>query len=98
MRFSLFFVLFFILCLSAAAFGDFRVVGEPINISGGLKSFGHPPGASGGREVMEFYLQFQGRAQEPSRQLKDVKLGLAHNQGGNPGLFICGITIVGAPA
>jgi acetyl-CoA C-acetyltransferase len=70
----------------------------PVNISGGLKSFGHPPGASGGREVMEFYLQFQGRAQEPSRQLKDVKLGLAHNQGGNPGLFICGITVVGAPS
>ena len=69
----------------------------PINISGGLKSFGHPAGASGCREIYEFYSQFQGRADEPSRQLKDVKLGLAHNQGGNPGLFICGITIVGAP-
>ena len=69
----------------------------PINISGGLKSFGHPVGASGGREVYEFYKQFQGKAEEPSRQLKDVKLGLAHNQGGNPGLFACGITIVGAP-
>ncbi len=28
----------------------------PIDISGGLKSFGHPIGASGCREVMEFYL------------------------------------------
>jgi len=69
----------------------------PINISGGLKSFGHPIGASGGREVYEFYKQFQGKAEEPSRQLKDVKLGLAHNQGGHPGRFACGITIVGEP-
>ncbi|TET88165.1 MAG: acetyl-CoA acetyltransferase [Dehalococcoidia bacterium] len=69
----------------------------PINISGGLKSFGHPAGASGGREVYEFYKQFQGKAEEPSRQLKDVKLGLAHNQGGHPGNFVCGITIVGEP-
>jgi len=69
----------------------------PINISGGLKSFGHPAGASGGREVYEFYKQFQGKAEEPSRQLKDVKLGLAHNQGGHPGNFVCGVTIVGEP-
>jgi len=47
--------------------------------------------------VMEFYLQFQGRAEDKSRQLKDVKFGLAHNQGGFPGQFICGITITGAP-
>ena len=69
----------------------------PINISGGLKAFGHPAGASGGREVYEFYKQFQGKAEEPSRQLRDVKLGLAHNQGGHPGNFVCGITIVGGP-
>ena len=70
----------------------------PINLSGGLKSFGHPAGASGAREVNEFYVQFQQKAKDPSRQLKDPKLGLAHNQGGNPGLFICAITITGAPA
>lgn len=69
----------------------------PVNLSGGLKSFGHPAGASGGREVYEFYKQFQGKAQDPSRQLKDVKLGLAHNQGGHPGNFVCGMTIVGEP-
>lgn len=69
----------------------------PVNLSGGLKSFGHPIGASGIREVSEFYKQFQGKAEEPSRQLKDVKLGLAHNQGGYPGQFVCGITITGAP-
>jgi len=69
----------------------------PVNISGGLKSFGHPIGASGIREVFEFYTQFQGKAQEPSRQLKNVKLGLAHNQGGFPGQFVATVTITGAP-
>lgn len=70
----------------------------PVNISGGLKAFGHPAGASGGREIYEFYKQFQHKVEEPSRQLKgDIKLGLAHNQGGHPGNFVCGITIVGEP-
>jgi acetyl-CoA C-acetyltransferase len=69
----------------------------PVNISGGLKSFGHPIGASGCREAYEIYKQIQGKAQEPSRQLKDVKLGLCHNQGGHPGRFICGVAILGTP-
>jgi hypothetical protein len=33
----------------------------------------------------------------PERQLKDVKFALGHNQGGNPGRFICSICIVGQP-
>ncbi|MBM3131711.1 MAG: acetyl-CoA acetyltransferase, partial [Chloroflexi bacterium] len=79
--------------------GAWEQEGEmPVNISGGLKSFGHPAGASGGREIYEFYKQFQHKVEEPSRQLKrDIKLGLAHNQGGHPGNFVCGITIVGEP-
>lgn len=69
----------------------------PVNVSGGLKSFGHPIGASGGREIYEIYKQIQGKAQEPSRQIKNVQLGLAHNQGGHPGRFVPGIAIIGAP-
>lgn len=69
----------------------------PINISGGLKSFGHPIGASGCREVYEIYKQIQGKAEEPVRQIKDVRLGLAHNQGGSPGRFVCGVVILGTP-
>jgi acetyl-CoA C-acetyltransferase len=69
----------------------------PVNISGGLKSFGHPVGASGVRDVFEVYTQVQGKAEEPSRQLKDVKLGLCHNQGGSPGRFQCAVCILGAP-
>ncbi|MGD0486751.1 MAG: acetyl-CoA acetyltransferase [Syntrophorhabdales bacterium] len=68
-----------------------------VNHSGGLKSFGHPVGGSGGREVYEIYKQIQGRAQEPSRQLKNVRLGLTHNQGGHPGRFACAMAIVGVP-
>ena len=69
----------------------------PVNLSGGLKSFGHPVGASGGREVYEIYTQIQGRAEDPSRQLQNVKLGLAHNQGGHPGRFDAGVLIIGVP-
>ncbi|MBW2028702.1 MAG: acetyl-CoA acetyltransferase [Deltaproteobacteria bacterium] len=68
-----------------------------VNNSGGLKSFGHPVGASGGREVYEIYKQIQGKVKEPSRQLKGVRIGLAHNQGGHPGRFVCGVIIVGVP-
>jgi acetyl-CoA C-acetyltransferase len=68
-----------------------------INHSGGLKSFGHPVGASGGREVYEIYKQIQRKAQEPSRQLEKVRLGLAHNQGGHPGRFVCAVIVVGVP-
>lgn len=69
----------------------------PVNLSGGLKSFGHPVGASGGREVMEIYRQIQGRAEDQSRQLSKVRLGLVHNQGGHPGRFQAGVLIIGAP-
>lgn len=68
-----------------------------VNHSGGLKSFGHPVGGSGGREVYEIYKQIQGKAQDPSRQLKNVRIGLAHNQGGHPGRFVCGVIIAGVP-
>ena len=60
--------------------------GLPVNTDGGLKCFGHPVGASGLRMTYEVYKQMQGRAQTPERQLKDVRLGLAHNFGGPPSL------------
>ena len=71
----------------------------PVNISGGLKSFGHPVGASGVRDAYEIYKQVQGKAEMPERQItrKKPRLGLTHNQGGHPGRFICGIAIIGAP-
>ncbi|MBE0415257.1 MAG: acetyl-CoA acetyltransferase [Dehalococcoidia bacterium] len=65
--------------------GSFTLEGElPIQPDGGLKSFGHPIGASGLRMTYECYKQLQGKAQLPERQLKNVKLGLSHTLGGPP--------------
>jgi acetyl-CoA C-acetyltransferase len=78
--------------------GSFTLKGDmPVNPSGGLKSFGHPIGASGCREVMEVYKQLQGKAQKPERQLKNPKMGLVHNQGGHPGRFMAGVCVIGLP-
>lgn len=69
----------------------------PVNLSGGLKSFGHPIGASGTREAYEIYKQLQGKAEDSSRQLKNPRIGLVHNQGGLPGKFMCAVGIYGLP-
>jgi acetyl-CoA C-acetyltransferase len=68
--------------------------GLPINPDGGLKSFGHPIGASGLRMLYEMWLQLRGEAGE--RQLDDPKLGLTHNLGGAPGACVTFISIVGS--
>jgi len=65
----------------------------PVNIDGGLKSFGHPIGASGLRMMYESWLQFHGKAGR--RQLDDPKIGLAHNLGGMPWCCVSAITILG---
>ena len=62
----------------------------PINPSGGLKSFGHPIGASGVRMIYECVTQLRGRAGE--RQVKNPEIGLAHNVGG-PGAVACVIAL-----
>ena len=62
----------------------------PINPSGGLKSFGHPIGASGVRMIYECVTQLRGEA--GSRQVKDPELGLAHNVGG-PGAVSCVVVL-----
>ena len=50
-----------------------------INPSGGLKSKGHPIGATGVGQVVEVYDQLTGKAGE--RTVKDAKIGLTHNFG-----------------
>ena len=65
----------------------------PVNTDGGLKCFGHPIGASGLRMMYEVYKQLQGKA--GPRQVKNPKLGLAHNLGGLPGSATVGVVIVG---
>jgi acetyl-CoA C-acetyltransferase len=70
----------------------------PVNPDGGLKSFGHPIGASGLRMLFECWLQLRGEA-PPERQIPSVargrKLGLTHNLGGAPGDCVSFVSIVG---
>ena len=51
-----------------------------VNPSGGLKSFGHPIGATGCRMLYEITKQLQGRAD--GIQVEGARRGLAHNLGG----------------
>jgi acetyl-CoA C-acetyltransferase len=54
---------------------------KPVNTSGGLKSKGHPVGASGAGQVVEIWKQMRKQAGE--RQVSgDVDLALTHNVGG----------------
>jgi len=55
----------------------------PVNTSGGLKSKGHPVGATGIAQIVEIYEQLTGNAGE--RQVKNAKVGMAQNMGGSGG-------------
>jgi acetyl-CoA C-acetyltransferase len=62
--------------------GETRLGGaRPINTSGGLKSKGHPVGATGTAQAYEIYLQLTGQADK--RQVKNADVGLTHNVGGS---------------
>jgi acetyl-CoA C-acetyltransferase len=81
--------------------GTFDLDGElPVNPDGGLKSFGHPIGASGLRMLFECWLQLRGQAPD-DRQIRSVtelgkKLGMTHNLGGAPGECVSFVSIVGS--
>jgi acetyl-CoA C-acetyltransferase len=53
----------------------------PINTSGGLKSKGHPVGATGIAQIIELYEQLSGKAGE--RQVVNARIGMAQNMGGS---------------
>ncbi|MEU0469385.1 acetyl-CoA acetyltransferase [Amycolatopsis sp. NPDC006131] len=67
----------------------------PVNPDGGLKSFGHPVGASGLRMLYECWLQLRGEAGD--RQIATAGRGLAltHNLGGAPGDCVSFVSVVG---
>lgn len=74
--------------------GTFELTGQiPVNPDGGLKSFGHPIGATGLRMTYEIYKQLQGKA--GPRQIKKADIGLTHNLGGLLGRFACAVSIFG---
>jgi acetyl-CoA C-acetyltransferase len=68
----------------AAQSGLTALGGEiPVNTSGGLKSKGHPVGATGVAQVVEMVEQLRGEAGK--RQVEGAKVGLAQNMGGTGG-------------
>ena len=70
--------------------GDTALDGKiPVNTSGGLKSKGHPVGATGIAQVIEVVEQLRGAAGE--RQLKDPKVGMTQNMGGSGASTVCHI-------
>ncbi len=80
--------------------GTFDLDGElPVNPDGGLKSFGHPIGASGLRMLFECWLQLRRQAPE-DRQIASIDqgrtLGLTHNLGGAPGECVSFVSVVGS--
>jgi acetyl-CoA C-acetyltransferase len=79
--------------------GRFDLHGDlPVNPDGGLKSFGHPVGASGLRMMFEAWLQLRGEA-PPDRRIDTItderSLALTHNLGGYPGEMVSFVSLLG---
>ena len=53
-----------------------------VNASGGLKSKGHPLGATGTGQVVEVFKQLRGQVSS-NRQVRDAETALTHNVGGS---------------
>jgi acetyl-CoA C-acetyltransferase len=67
---------------AAARSGETALGGRlPVNPSGGLKSKGHPVGATGVAQAIEVFEQLRGEAGE--RQVPDARIGLTQNMGGS---------------
>jgi acetyl-CoA C-acetyltransferase len=79
--------------------GVYDLDGElPVNPDGGLKSFGHPVGASGLRMMFEAWLQLRGEAPDERRietTASGKSLALTHNLGGYPGEMVSFVSILG---
>ena len=67
---------------AAARTGETALGGRiPVNTSGGLKSKGHPVGATGIAQAIELCEQLRGEAGK--RQVQGARIGLAQNMGGS---------------
>lgn len=78
--------------------GTFDLDGAmPINPDGGLKSFGHPTGASGLRMIFEAWLQLRGESPTDRRiaTYGHKTKALTHNLGGYPGEMVSFVGIFG---
>ncbi len=80
--------------------GHFELDGDlAVNPDGGLKSFGHPVGASGLRMLFECFLQLRREAPAERRiaSIEDGRtLALTHNLGGRPGECVSFVSVVGS--
>lgn len=78
---------------ASAESGESAIGGRiPVNASGGLKSKGHPVGATGIAQIVEVTKQLRGEADK--RQVKGAKIGMTQNMGGTGGS--CVVHIFGA--
>jgi acetyl-CoA C-acetyltransferase len=67
--------------------GFFNLDGKlPVNPSGGLKAKGHPISVTGLAQIYEICNQLRGKCGQ--RQVKNAKIGLTHNLGGNGGTVV----------
>lgn len=73
----------------ATALGGAR----PVNVSGGLKSKGHPVGATGVGQIYDVVQQIRGEAGD--RQIPNAALGLAQNLGGSGATAV--VTVLAKP-
>jgi acetyl-CoA C-acetyltransferase len=77
----------------AVAEGLTRLDGPiPINTSGGLKTKGHPVGATGVAQLYEVWVQLRGKAGRRQVPKPNLRVGAAHNLGGTGGT--CTFTIL----
>jgi len=77
----------------AVAEGQTRLDGsKPINTSGGLKTKGHPVGATGVAQLYEVWVQLRGKAGKRQVPNPNLRIGGAHNLGGTGGT--CTFTIL----
>ena len=63
-----------------------------INSSGGLKSKGHPLGATGTGQIVEVFKQLRGQVAN-GRQVRDAETALTHNVGGSGAT--CAVHVLG---
>jgi acetyl-CoA C-acetyltransferase/acetyl-CoA acyltransferase len=76
--------------------GETQIGGRiPVNPSGGLKSKGHPIGATGTGQVYEVFKQLRREAVKPSRQVSGAEIGLTHNVGGSGGTAVVHVLSMG---
>jgi len=72
--------------------GEARIGGRiPVNISGGLKSKGHPIGATGASQVYEVVHQLRGDLEAQGRQVEGAKVGLTDTLGGDG--IVCNLVL-----